>query len=110
MPTACVRFVYRLTQLTYSAFHGVLADCFSLRKLDAPFSDSDTDYDEDAYVDAEDPKRSSWARYINHADAGECNATSNVDTANRLVWFHATRDILNGEEITFNYQGGDSDP
>ena len=56
-----------------------------------------------AYIDAEDPNRSSWLRYINHADEGsECNAASHVNAEEQLIWFTATRDIRPGEEISFN--------
>jgi len=59
-----------------------------------------------AFIDAEDPNRSSWLRYINHASGGSdgcCNATSHVNAAEQLIWFTAQRDILPGEEISLNY-------
>lgn len=61
--------------------------------------------DQIAYIDAEDPNRSSWARYINSAEGGSdtCNATSHVNAEQQLVWFTATRDIRPGEEIAFDY-------
>jgi hypothetical protein len=54
-----------------------------------------------ALVDAEDPKRSSWCRYINHAsrEAHSANATPHVDADSRTIWFIAVRDIAAGEEI-----------
>ena len=60
-----------------------------------------------AYIDAEDPNRSSWARYINHAPTGtrECNLACMMDAPRGRVWFVATRDIAPGEELHFDYRG-----
>ena len=72
------------------------------------------DYSEEriAFIDAEDPNRSAWSRYINHAngESGECNCVSMVDAASSRVWFRAFRDILPGEEICFSYQGEMGEP
>jgi len=61
-----------------------------------------------AFIDAEDPHRSNWARYINHApeDAQLCNTEPHVDALRQLVWLQARRTIQAGEEICFDY-GGD---
>mmetsp|Transcript_69494 Transcript_69494/g.208608 ORF Transcript_69494/g.208608 Transcript_69494/m.208608 type:complete len:341 (-) Transcript_69494:432-1454(-) len=61
-----------------------------------------------AYVDAEDPERSSWCRFINFAPAGsaECNLKCKVDAHRALIWFEATRDISEDEELHFDYNNG----
>jgi hypothetical protein len=57
-----------------------------------------------AYVDAENPSRSSWPRYINHASdkTHECNCEPKVDALKALVWFEARRRIEVGEELAFD--------
>lgn len=58
-----------------------------------------------AYIDGEDPSRSSWCRYINHARAGgpSCNLVPKCDGLRCLVWFEASRPIVAGEEVHFDY-------
>ena len=58
-----------------------------------------------AYIDCEDPNRSTWCRYVNHAPAGDpaCNAIPRCDPVSALVWLEATRDIEPGEELHFDY-------
>jgi hypothetical protein len=62
-----------------------------------------------AFIDAEDPERSSWARYINAARMGTqgCNLSRRVNAHQGLVWFVAIRDIAAGEELHYEY--GDFD-
>ena len=51
------------------------------------------------YIDAEDADRSSWCRYINHADSseGECNLVLRVAaTPEPRAWLIAARDIAPG--------------
>ena len=58
------------------------------------------------YVDAEDPDRSSWCRYINHADSGEAACNLRMHTAIEpaaLAWLTASRSIAPGEELHFDY-------
>ena len=57
-----------------------------------------------AFIDSEDPKLSSWTRYINHSpgDSPACNLESKTDGLRCLVWFEAHRDIAAGEELTFD--------
>ena len=58
-----------------------------------------------SYVDAEDPGRSSWCRYINPAESAAegCNAEVKVDGLRRLVWLELSRDVRRGEEVCFHY-------
>ena len=58
-----------------------------------------------AYIDGEDPTRSSWCRYINHCEEGQpgCNLEPMCDGARCLVWFEARRSIEVGEELLFDY-------
>ena len=58
-----------------------------------------------AFMDAEDPDRSTWCRYINHADDSkpECNLEAKIDAHKQLVWFVSLRTIHPGEEIHFDY-------
>ena len=58
-----------------------------------------------ACIDGEDPTRSSWCRYINHAPSAEraCNLRSRVDAHRQLVWFETAREIEAGEELHFDY-------
>lgn len=58
-----------------------------------------------AFIDAEDPRRSNWARYVNHApeESQLCNTEPHIDATQKLVWLQATRDIAPGEEICFDY-------
>ena len=57
-----------------------------------------------AYLDAEDPTRSTWCRYINHADDdAACNLRFQVDCVRGFVWFVAARPIAPGEELAFRY-------
>ena len=58
-----------------------------------------------AYIDCEDPNRSTWCRYVNHAPAmvGACNCVPRTDALAHLVWLEATRDIEVGEEVCFDY-------
>mmetsp|Transcript_37896 Transcript_37896/g.75990 ORF Transcript_37896/g.75990 Transcript_37896/m.75990 type:complete len:84 (-) Transcript_37896:224-475(-) len=53
-------------------------------------------------IDAEDPKVSSWCRYLNHARGRACNADQQVD-AQGHVWFVANQEILPGVEVCFDY-------
>ena len=57
------------------------------------------------YVDAEDPTRSSWCRFINHAhyETPQCNLEPRSDPLRALVWFEARRAIRAGEELAFSY-------
>mmetsp|Transcript_825 Transcript_825/g.2268 ORF Transcript_825/g.2268 Transcript_825/m.2268 type:complete len:324 (-) Transcript_825:11-982(-) len=52
-----------------------------------------------AYIDAEDPHRSNWARYVNHApeESRRCNAEPHIDAVKKLIWLQARRDIAAGE-------------
>jgi len=61
-----------------------------------------------AYIDGEDPNRSSWCRYINHARTGTsgCNLAPKCDGLRALVWFEASRPIASGEELQFDYGDG----
>lgn len=63
-----------------------------------------------AYIDAEDPDRSNWCRYVNHApeESRRCNAVAQIDAVRKLVWLQARRMIMAGEEICFDY-GDDYD-
>ena len=57
-----------------------------------------------AYLDAEDPTRSSWCRFINHAeDDASANLKFQVDCIRGFVWFVASRPIGAGEELAFKY-------
>jgi len=60
------------------------------------------------FIDGEDPSRSSWCRFINHAHYGSsaCNLSPRSDPSGAkagqpLVWFVARRDIQPGEELCF---------
>ena len=55
-------------------------------------------------IDAEDPNRSSWCRYLNHApeDTDACNVVKHID-AQGHIWFAAKVDILPGTELCFAY-------
>ena len=59
------------------------------------------------YIDAEDPNRSSWCRYINHAESNEreCNLIlqTSADQDAPGTWLIARRDIWVGEELLFDY-------
>ena len=71
-----------------------------------PTSAVDTIGGEAVYcVDAEDPNRSSWCRYLNHAPStsAECNVVSKVD-ATGAVWFEVCADRIEvGSELCFDY-------
>jgi hypothetical protein len=54
-------------------------------------------------IDGEDPRRSSWCRYINHAPSWECNLQARCNTERQLIWFYAKADIDPGEELAFHY-------
>ena len=58
-----------------------------------------------AYIDGEDPTRSSWCRYINHCAETRpgCNLEPKCDGIRCLVWFEARREIAAGEELCFDY-------
>lgn len=58
-----------------------------------------------AYIDAEDPRRSNWARYVNHAptESRRCNTEAMIDAVRMLVWLQARRTIEPGEELCFDY-------
>ena len=57
-------------------------------------------------VDAEDPCRSGWCRYLNHAPSGSdaCNVESRVDAAG-AIWFVVSHPagIEPGVELCFDY-------
>ena len=58
------------------------------------------------YVDAEDPNRSNWCRFVNHADGGDpaCNLSLHTAAAPEpRAWLEACRDIRAGEELNFDY-------
>jgi len=63
----------------------------------------------DIFVDGEDMDLSNWGRFVNHApeDAPGCNLrckTLEQDMhGNPRVWFVATREIAEGEELLFDY-------
>mmetsp|Transcript_29134 Transcript_29134/g.38316 ORF Transcript_29134/g.38316 Transcript_29134/m.38316 type:complete len:199 (-) Transcript_29134:220-816(-) len=59
----------------------------------------------DLFIDAEDEDISSWARYINHSTSPNLcpkSLPSGMDGKPR-VWFVATRDIFEGEELCYDY-------
>ena len=58
-----------------------------------------------AYVDAEDPMRSSWPRFVNHASDRTplCNVEPKVAALQCLVWLQARRRIEANEELCFDY-------
>eukprot|EP00966_Prymnesium_polylepis_P081776 1894129-Prymnesium_polylepis.1 len=72
------------------------------RLLDAGAGPSAAASDQIVMIDAEDPHRSSWCRYINEARGDAPNLRARVDTAGLLVWFEAVRDIDAGEELCFH--------
>ena len=59
------------------------------------------------YVDAEDEYESLWTRFINHASLPYSNvhpkSIHESYDGNPRVWFIANRDILEGDEICFDY-------
>ena len=61
----------------------------------------------DIFIDAEDPWRSNWCRFINHAPEPECNLRCRSLAAdmhgNPRIWFVALRDIEAGEELLYDY-------
>ena len=100
----------RLAELTHGApVHGVSngsSYCFSLlpeevtAALGSAFLPKHA-----AYIDGEDPTRSSWGRFVNHCSeaASGCNLVPRVDGMRQLVWFESKRDIEAGEELCFDY-------
>lgn len=60
-----------------------------------------------AFVDAEDPSLSSWARYVNRAPDGTraCNCVARVDGLRARVWLETKRAVAAGEELHFCYAG-----
>jgi hypothetical protein len=54
-------------------------------------------------IDGEDPTRSSWCRYINHAPPYQSNLRACIDRRYGRIWFEAKRDIEVDEELTFTY-------
>mmetsp|Transcript_57013 Transcript_57013/g.127292 ORF Transcript_57013/g.127292 Transcript_57013/m.127292 type:complete len:235 (-) Transcript_57013:737-1441(-) len=63
-----------------------------------------------AYIDGEDPNRSSWCRFLNHAPqempgepVSSCNLQLLRDGRRHLAWFVARRDVEEGEELLFDY-------
>ena len=67
----------------------------------------------DVFVDAEDPEKSSWCRYLNHESTGNGGANVALKCLEHgmggkpRVWFVALRDITPGEEICFDYDGSE---
>lgn len=63
--------------------------------------------DRPMYIDAEDADRSSWCRYINHADGSDgdrCNCELRVAAEPQpRAWLVARREIQPGEEVQFDY-------
>lgn len=57
-------------------------------------------------VDAEDPNRSSWTRFLNHAAKGTvgCNVDKHISVSGQ-IWFVANRDVAPGTELCFEYTG-----
>ena len=57
------------------------------------------------HIDAEDPRLSSWCRYLNHAngEAEACTCSVHEDAERALVWFTAKRPVAAGEELCFDY-------
>ena len=86
---------------------------FNVRPLDATAPDEargasePSDDAAPAYIDAEDGLRSTWCRYINHAEAGSAaiNCTQQLDAtgATPLLWLVTTRAIAIGEELHYCY-------
>lgn len=64
---------------------------------------ADLDDEHISCIDAEDPRRSSWCRYINHAPAACANLLPRIDSRRALVWFEAAHDIKAGDELVFDY-------
>jgi hypothetical protein len=61
---------------------------------------------DDLYVDAEDPAFANWCRFINHSSDANLRVKSlaySGYTQGPRVWFVATRDIKEGEELCFDY-------
>jgi len=57
------------------------------------------------YIDAEDPDRSSWTRYVNHAETADSCCNLKLQTAAAPVacaWLVASREIEPGEELHFD--------
>ena len=56
-------------------------------------------------IDAEDPNKSSWCRYINHAAKGSpaCNTEPKI-SAEGVIWFVISAEVVQpGEELCFDY-------
>ena len=105
--------IARLAALTSGAPMGGEANgsgyCFSLFSDDVKAAlGSDCLPRRFAYIDGEDPQRSSWCRYINHAKASTlgCNLKAKVDGMRGHIWFEAIRPIAAGEELGFDYGVG----
>lgn len=58
-----------------------------------------------AYLDAEDPAKAGWCRYINHAadTLRVCNCEAKIDALRALVWLQTRRAVAAGEELAFDY-------
>ena len=60
----------------------------------------------DIFIDAEDPWRSNWCRFINHSSDANLRVKSlaySGYTQGPRVWFVSTRPIEAGEELCFDY-------
>ena len=78
----------------------------------ARYPNEDADYvlgaNEDYNVDARDPSKSSYCRYLNHAPAGPtCNVFLEIVRRRKQRWkdikFYTGRVVAEGEELCFDY-------
>ena len=99
--------IQRLAALTHGApIGGANNGAKYVFKL-PPWAHDEVDGEPVYCVDAEDPNRSSWCRYLNHApcESPMCNCEARVD-ARGNIWFvvSAPSGVVAGTELCFDYQ------
>lgn len=98
------KFIPKKTVLGY--YKGVVLNEREYKRLEDKSYVFEVDLkDRTIYIDAQDPDKSNWTRYINGARTKKERKLINIETFQQgaTIYFEAIRDIYPGDELLYSY-------
>ena len=98
------KFIHKGTVLGY--YKGEILNKREYEKLDNKSYVFEIDLkDRTIYIDAQNPKKSNWTRYINGARTKKQRKLINIETFQQgaTIYFETTRDVYPGDELLYSY-------